>query len=279
MGADEVLLGGSSAVAALSAASASSLVCSGRRSRKMPDSVMITSMRGTAQRFQRDQVRAAKPPEPVEPRHRPDQRQRLRDRAAIGLDVVGPPEHQRDAARQALVRVQKHLRLFRALAAGKFRRHAERIEGVDVAPRGQDIGRPDQIAARHRRGEPARERVQHPRDLEIALQQAIDPRPRLGIGIGHQVEIIGAGGVAHRLAQHVQTFGDQRILGLQQPQPQRVRVLPVHVHRLRLFGDQRLELVTLGGGGAPCRASGSGCLSAPTAPCKAPRPQAAASDG
>jgi hypothetical protein len=55
-----------------------------------------------AKLFERDQVRPREPAEAVEAGPRPDQGQRLGDRVALGLEVVGPPEHQGDGFGEAV---------------------------------------------------------------------------------------------------------------------------------------------------------------------------------
>ena len=130
------------------AASASSWVCSGSRSRKMPERVITTSMRGRPRSASGTRSAPAEPAVGVEAGHRADQRQRLGDRAAVGLDAVRPPEHQRHRVRQAGVGVEQPLGLARAVLHREGGGHAERVEGVDVAPGGQDVAVADQVAAR-----------------------------------------------------------------------------------------------------------------------------------
>mmetsp|Transcript_23767 Transcript_23767/g.42676 ORF Transcript_23767/g.42676 Transcript_23767/m.42676 type:complete len:333 (+) Transcript_23767:2924-3922(+) len=112
-----------------------------------------------AKLFQRDQVGTTEPSKAVEPRHAAHQRQRLGNRPTIGFDIVRPPKHQRNRARQSRVRVQQQFGLFHPIAAGEGRGHAEGVKGVDVAARGENVGRPDQIAAGHWRNKLGIQRV------------------------------------------------------------------------------------------------------------------------
>ena len=62
----------------------------------MPDSVIDDVDARTRELVERDQCRAGKPAVAVEARRGADQRQRLRDRRALGLQVVRAPQHDRD---------------------------------------------------------------------------------------------------------------------------------------------------------------------------------------
>jgi hypothetical protein len=72
-------------------------------------------------------------------------------------------------------RLDQPLRLFRAILQRKGGRHAEGIKGMDIAARGQNLGRPDQIAARHRFDEAARQRAHQPGQFGFLPQQMFDP--------------------------------------------------------------------------------------------------------
>ena len=104
-----------------------------------------------AQFGQRNQVRARQAAIGIKARGRADQRQGLRNRPAIGFDIVRPPQHHRHRTRQGRVRIQQLLRLHAAFAQRESGGHAERVEGMDVAPRGHNLRRADQITAGHRR--------------------------------------------------------------------------------------------------------------------------------
>ena len=122
-----------------------------------------------AQHLERDEVRAGEAAKGVEPRLGPHQCQSLRHGRAVRFDIVRPPEHEGHRTRQALVGFQQACRLTRAIAAGEFGGHAERIESMDIAPRGQDIGRADQVAAGHGRGKVPAKRPQQRGNLRLLL--------------------------------------------------------------------------------------------------------------
>ena len=86
----------------------------------------------------------AQPAVAVEARLGAHQPQRLRDRAAFGLQVVGAPQHHRDRFRQRLavrrVAREQSLGLARAVAHREGARDAERIEAVQIAPGRQHLG-------------------------------------------------------------------------------------------------------------------------------------------
>ena len=87
----------------------------------------------------------------VEARRGAHQGQRLRHRAAFGLEVVGAPQHHGHGFGQGLVVLlvagQQLFGLALAVAHGKGRRHAEGVQAVQVAPGGQHVGVADQVAA------------------------------------------------------------------------------------------------------------------------------------
>jgi hypothetical protein len=106
-----------------------------------------------------------------------DQRQRLGDGAALGLEVVGPPEHQRDGLGQPVavgqMPIQQDLRVLGALAHREYARQPEGIEAVQVAPGRQDLRRTQQVAARCRPHEAAFQRTQDRRRLVILRHQLV----------------------------------------------------------------------------------------------------------
>ena len=55
--------------------------------------------------------------------------------------------------------LQEQVGLLGPVGHGERRGHPERVEGVDVAARGQDLGAPDQVAARDRWDKVAAQRV------------------------------------------------------------------------------------------------------------------------
>ena len=62
----------------------------------MPESEITTSMRGCGQFVKRDEHGARQPSVAVETRRSADERERLRDRRAFGLQIVRAPENHRD---------------------------------------------------------------------------------------------------------------------------------------------------------------------------------------
>ena len=139
-----------------------------------------------AQLRQRNQLGAGQAAVAVEARPRSHQRQRLRDRAAFGLEVVGAPQHQRDRLRHRLVvggeAFEQHAGLARPVGDGEGAGNAERIEAVQVAPGRQDRRRAQQVAARRGAHEAAVERVQDRGQLVVVLHQAIGLRQFLEHG-------------------------------------------------------------------------------------------------
>ena len=117
----------------------------------MPDSVTTTSMRGRPSFLQRDQRGAGEAAVGVEARLGADPGERLADRAAFALEIVGSPQHQRDRFRQRVavlaVALQHALDLARAVGDRIGARDAVGVEAVQVAPRRQDRGGAHQVAA------------------------------------------------------------------------------------------------------------------------------------
>ena len=124
--------------------------------------------------IERQQFRAGQAAVTVEARPGAEQRQRLPDRRALVLEVVGAPQHDRHRFRQPVsfadVLVDQPLRLLRAVLHRKGAGNAERIEAMEIAPGRQDRRRAQQIAARRGTDELAVERMQDARDLVILLQ-------------------------------------------------------------------------------------------------------------
>ena len=141
---------GSSAIAHCKAASASILVCSGNKSRKIPESVITTSIR--ARPSCSSEIRSA-------PHKRPLASNRgfapiSESACAIGppLDLIlsDPQSTNATVLGQPLMRAQQLCRLLRAILHRKSRRHPEGIKGVDIPACRQNIWRADDIAARNR---------------------------------------------------------------------------------------------------------------------------------
>jgi hypothetical protein len=267
MGADEVHLDRFVGLAAFSAASASIRVCSGSRSRKMPDSVITTSMRGRPSSSSGIRSAPAEPAEAVEARLRPHQRQRLADRAAVGLDVVRPPEHQRHGARQR--------GWVRAKVAPVSRRRGRRIRSACGTGRRRGCCGPwaePRASGSGRRPAPVRcsaprARASAPVSSVCWRRSSLDPGAGLGIGLGHDAQVL-LRSPRPSAAHDVQPVGDQRILGLQQRQPQLVGVAPSRstasaCSAISVRGRSR----SAASGAA--RASASGCPSTPPDPCRA----------
>jgi hypothetical protein len=111
---------------------------------------------------------------------------------------------------------QQQFSLARAIGQCKGGRHAERIERVNVAPGRQHVGRADQVAAGNRGDEVSAQRVEQGWQFVRLGKQLVDPRPRFGIGFGHDANLLGACFGVNRAADHVQAVRDQRIFGFEQ---------------------------------------------------------------
>ena len=132
-----------------------------------------------AQLLQRQQLGAGQATVAVEARLGADEGQRLRDRRAFGLQVVGAPQHQRDAFREGMavgvVALQQPFGLARAVLHRIGAGDAEGVETVQVAAGGQDGRRAQQVAARRRAHEAAVQRVHQAGDFVVLGQQRVDP--------------------------------------------------------------------------------------------------------
>ena len=136
------------------------------------------------------------------------------------------------------MRVQEALRLGGPIGQREGGRHPERVKRVDIAPRRQDRGRADQVAPRHRRDEPGRQRTE--KALHLIVGHQVTGGVLAGV-LGQQGQKFGQRGRVGRLAQHMQAIGDQGAFGFQQLQPQRVGVAG-QVQSFGLFADQKLHL-------------------------------------
>ena len=116
-----------------------------------------------------------------------------------------------------------------------------------LRPVGRICGRADQIAARNRGDEAGRQRAQDAGDFGVLLQLRVDAGALGRVHRRQQVQIVGAGGGAHRAAHDVQAIGDQRGLGLEQFQPQGGGGMACHIDDGGLFGDQRFQISAFGG--------------------------------
>ena len=130
----------------------------------------------------------AQPPEAVEARNGPQQRQGLGNRPALALEVVGAPQDKRHGLGKGLPLATWVLSSRSAWRAPSATRkgggNAERVEAMQIAARGQDGGRADQVAAGNRADE-TRHRAHG------AVRRSRDPRERsssicrhVGLGIG-----------------------------------------------------------------------------------------------
>ena len=149
----------------------------------MPDSVITTSTRGRPRRSSGTNCAPVKPAIAVVAWLGAHQPQRLGDRTAFGLEIVGAPQHHRDGLGQRL-RVggmprQQPLGLARAVLHRKGARNAERIEAVEIAAGRQDVLVAQQVAARRRSQIAAVEGMQDRRRLVIGCQQRVEPARRL----------------------------------------------------------------------------------------------------
>ena len=129
-------------------------ICSGSRSRKMPDSVMTTSMRGRPSSRAESVARrtAGHSCRTAAGAHQP---QRLGDRAAFGLQVVGAPQHHRDRLGQSLpvadvCRSSSRSACFAPSFIANALGMRNGIEAVEVAAGRQHFRGAQQIAARRR---------------------------------------------------------------------------------------------------------------------------------
>ncbi len=98
------------------------------------------------QLLQRDQLGAGQTTVTVKARGRAQQSEDLPDRRALGLEVVGAPEHNGDGLGQRIavghVAVEDALRLLRTVLERVSAGDAEGVEAVDVAPGRQNLGGP-----------------------------------------------------------------------------------------------------------------------------------------
>ena len=154
------------------------------------------------------------------------------------------------------MRGQEFLGLCRPVAQRIFGWHAERVKGVNVTARGQDLRAADQIAARDRSDETAPERPQEGRGFAILRQLRLDLCALGRIHRRQKVKVSGPRRGGHRAAHDMHPVGDQRIFGLEQFQPQGGRLLPAHIDQCGLLGNQRLKIRALGRDRRQCAPAG-----------------------
>ena len=116
---------------------------------------------------------------------------------------------------------------------------------MNIAPRRQHLGRADQITTRHGCDVTGRKRAHQPAQLCLLTQQVLDPNPRFRVGFCHHAQMLLQLCLGHRAAHHMQAVGDQRILGLEQRQPQPVGVAFGQVNGFGLCFDQPGQIGTL----------------------------------
>ncbi len=108
----------------------------------------------TAQLFERNQDSAGQTPVVIEARTGTDEGQRLPDRSAFRLEVVGTPEYQGDGLRESVafrdVPLDQTRGLLGAVLDRKGARQPEGIEAVQIAPRRQNRRGAQQVSARCR---------------------------------------------------------------------------------------------------------------------------------
>ena len=123
---------------------------------------------------------------------------------------------------------------------------------MNVAPAGQNCGRADQIATRHRGDEPAGQGAHQGWQFVVFGQQRIG-----GLcihAIAHQRDHICPCGVRHGRADDMQPIGDQRPFRFQHLQPKIIKVCAIQIDGARLIADQCFQIGTfrlIGGGRAP----------------------------
>ena len=129
-----------------------------------------------AELVERNQRRAGNAAVGVESRLGAHQRQRLGDRRALGLQIVGAPQHQSDRLGKLValrhVPLDETQRLAGAVAHREGARNAERIEAVQIASGGQHRRRSHHVAARRRPQEPAVESAQDGADFAVVATAA-----------------------------------------------------------------------------------------------------------
>ena len=218
---------------------------------------------------ERDQRRPGQPAVAIEARRGSHERERLRDRRALGLQVVRAPKDHRDRFGKRIavahIALEQPRRLARAVLHREVARDAEGIEAVQIASGRQDLGRPQEIASRRGTHEATIEGPQDRRNLGVAgkkirgdgqsaKRRAASRRrsrwrrpqpPRASCStasrgsvwpcadLGHRQQHVDALLMRQRLADDVQAVRDQRVFELE--------------HGLAESGDRG------GGGGSPCR--------------------------
>ena len=173
-----------------------------------------------AQHLEWQQGCATQPAVAVEPRPRTHQPQRLGNRPALGLQVVGAPQHDRHRLRHRTrigqVPGQQPVGLARPVLHGERARQAERVEPMQVAARRQHRRRTQQIAAGRRAREAAIECMQDRRQLVVMRQQGVQPRALHRLMHLCGVQHFGALALVWRLPDHMQAVRDQGVFQLQQ---------------------------------------------------------------
>ena len=211
----------------------------------MPETVIATSIRGRPSVPSGTRVAPHRPAVAVEAGGGAHQPERLGDRAAFGLQVVGAPQHHRNGFRQALaVRLvpgEQAVGLAGAVLHREGAGQAERVEAVQVAPGGQHLGGAQQVAAGRRADVAAIERVDDGGHFGVGGQQQVQPGAFGRVGDAGGVEHLGALVGVGRLAQHVQAVRDEGVFQFEQrggqAQDLAVGVRPGRLGRAQLHGE------------------------------------------
>ena len=119
-----------------------------------------------------------------------------------------------------------------------FRWHAKRIECVNVPSSGQNVGRAQQITAGYRGGIVARQSTHQRRQLGFLRQQCLNPFACFRVIEFHQIKVFGPRLFADRTPNDMQAFGDKRVFGFEQPQPEGIGIT-VHIDGIGLFRNER----------------------------------------
>ena len=168
-----------------------------------------------AECLQRDQLCAHHAAVTVRARFGAHQPQHLGDRAAFGLQVVGAPQHHRDGfgVGVAILAVpgEQGVGLPRTVAHGECARYPERIESVQVAAGRQNVGRPQQVAARRRSDVACVKGAHDGRRFVVGGEQGIERCTALRFGDARGIQHFRTRSCGGSLANDMKAVRDQRI--------------------------------------------------------------------
>ena len=136
---------------------------------------------------------------------------------------------------------QQFLCLLRPVLHGKSRRHAERIKGVNVPTRWQDIRCSDHISARHRLDKLAIQAAHQPIQLCARLQMSSGHLARLCGVKAHQIQQCIDFMRGQFLTNDMQPIWNQSILCFQKGDPKPVQICAIQMHNLSLSCNQCLQ--------------------------------------